>query len=855
MLYRCLFAAFVLFFTCSDTLAQDLAKKLDPGLKMLVTAVRMGGKNRALTKATGADRPLVHVYIQGQPAGVRSAVLGAGGRIGTVVGNMATAGVSPGAVGEVAAHPAVERMEKIAKKSVKNDNAAVHVGVSAVHRGAAPLSRAYTGRGVVVGVIDTGIDYRHPDFRDPQDSTKTRILSLWDQEDKGGPAADGFFYGTVWSKADIEATLAGRDIVRQQDAEGHGTHVAGTAAGNGAALGAYRGMAPDADIIFVKGLNNCIDAASYIFDEAKKLGRPAVVNYSVGSHYGPHDGTSMEAVMLDELIAAAPGRVFVAAAGNEGDKFLHWGGFDLGPDSVWTYYHKDIFFTEVLEDDTVGYIGGMEISGTVFNTDAENTYLAVGVDTTEYVELFVKPLGYHGQTPWHSLKELADLGDALTDTVRYMNGEVAGVVVFSAYAQDNGKVMFGFSISDFMSLVDLSAGESAVGADLWRFMARGSGEIHAWSETVLSAEHRDVGLSITDDRYRPADNRASVTIPATAKNVIAAGSYVSVELGDASAAAGSLTSCSSRGPTVDGRIKPDIAAPGDNVTSALSGWATSVGLTQAGLYQVLSGTSMASPVVAGSVALYLQQNPNASHTDVLRAIITHAETDAFTDASGILPNNDWGHGKLNLFAAMTGGARPPAVGEISPGETAEGRLAGVNGRTAYLLALDSITEIVLDLTPGSNLDPVLDIFKGMSLSDTLEENRVGDRIDVGGSGEAERFEGKLEAGRYLIVLSPYEVGSTGDFTLHVSGSDGSTAGPVIPEDPVEASDFNGDGIVNFNDFVSFAQNFGKGPDNEDFNSRFDLDENGAVGFSDFVLFSQSFGKQVGASKPGRDTGT
>lgn len=162
----------------------------------------------------------------------------------------------------------------------------------------APLARSafgYKGQNVIIGIIDTGIDITHEDFK-KSDGT-TRILYIWDQLSTGSPPF-GYTYGTEWNSTQIN-----NGTCTERDNTGHGTHVAGIAAGNGRATGnnipagTYVGMAPEADIIFVRldfrNFANIIDGLLWIGSKAASLGKPWVANLSLGTKFGPRDGTSL----------------------------------------------------------------------------------------------------------------------------------------------------------------------------------------------------------------------------------------------------------------------------------------------------------------------------------------------------------------------------------------------------------------------------------------------------------------------------------------------------------------------------------------------------------------------------------
>ncbi|RYF70859.1 MAG: hypothetical protein EOO39_14935, partial [Cytophagaceae bacterium] len=216
-----------------------------------------------------------------------------------------------------------------------NDVARGGSGVDMLHNGALN-GTPYKGKGVIVAIYDSGIDWDHLDFRDPVDPTKSRIIRLWDQTitatgSEAPPA--GYSYGVEYTQAHINDELDGSPagFVRENDTNGHGTHVSGTAAGNGAARAdrKYAGMAPEADIIFIKGGNgsfpitNSVDAITYLQGLATTLGRPIVLNMSIGGLAGAHDGTRPHELAADVFTASGPGRVIVISAGNDNGSLVH----------------------------------------------------------------------------------------------------------------------------------------------------------------------------------------------------------------------------------------------------------------------------------------------------------------------------------------------------------------------------------------------------------------------------------------------------------------------------------------------------------------------------------------------------
>ncbi len=200
---------------------------------------------------------------------------------------------------------------------------------------------ARKGAGVVIGVIDSGIDWRHPDFIQ-SDGKTSRILAIWDQISGPGPGdhAGPNGLGVEYLRDDISNAIQGTRVLQTKDGDkdGHGTHVAGIAAGSGAApscchtANTYIGVAPAADLIIVRDAykgydlgNNAhlLDAVDYIFNHPQAAGKPVVINISLGGNVGPHDGTSLLEQAINMAIAVKPSRAVVVAAGNAADIALN----------------------------------------------------------------------------------------------------------------------------------------------------------------------------------------------------------------------------------------------------------------------------------------------------------------------------------------------------------------------------------------------------------------------------------------------------------------------------------------------------------------------------------------------------
>jgi subtilisin family serine protease len=267
---------------------------------------------------------------------------------------------------QVAAHPGVQKMSFGLELKPLLDESVPDIQADRVwsHTGGGTFTGT-TGAGVIIGIIDSGIDFRHPFFLKDAPTKKTRILRIWDQglKKEAGEESPPFAflsvgtpehtYGVEYKDEHIDKVLneeSGATPVRHRDCAGHGTHVASIAAGNDRSEFKFIGVAPEADLIVVNrtGLQNyptvgtppsavngddlLKDAVSYILKVAESLGPPAgprpavppvVINASMGSELGPHDGFTELEDWLTQKFATARGRVFVTAAGNAADMRQH----------------------------------------------------------------------------------------------------------------------------------------------------------------------------------------------------------------------------------------------------------------------------------------------------------------------------------------------------------------------------------------------------------------------------------------------------------------------------------------------------------------------------------------------------
>ncbi len=572
--------------------------------------------------------------------------------IGSVVDDIATARLPLSSLDRLAAVPGIEHIGASHVWRPTLDMAVPAANVDDVWSGAP----AYTGAGVLVGVIDSGIDWRHDDFRHANGTT--RLKAIWDLYGAGSPPPAGFTYGAEWDQTEINASLTGGGAVNEVDTNGHGTHVSGIAAGNGrASSGQYKGVAPDADLLFAKPFNNggfaedkTIDAMNYLVQKAQALGQPIAINMSLGGHFGAHDGTSAQERVIDDL--SGPGVVFCVAAGNEGENYLAEAGASAGHDFIL----RVLTYEPNPGADNDGWVVILWYDG------ASST--AVRVSGPNFPGSWVLP----GQTGSGSTPDGFLVVDNASQGADPINGDKLCIIQ-----------------------VDDRAGIDVRAADWTIAVDDGTGATHAW--VVQSS--MTVGFPNSDQSYSlgmPAGAESAVSVaawktrtnwPGTGGTFGYTGDWGAAEIGD-------LAPFSSRGPTRDGRQKPDVAAPGMAIISCYSqnqSPAADPALRVPGDdYWVTQGTSMATPLVCGVVGLMLEKNPDLTAAEVRSILRSTASHDAFTGAGW---NVRFGAGKVDAAVALAA---------VTGVETPDGNLDGDEATTV----LDVVVLVNHIVNPGAH---------------------------------------------------------------------------------------------------------------------------------------------------------
>lgn len=562
--------------------------------------------------------------------------------------------------------PRVKKIEySLAKGTTLSDSMLLQVNADSVHQGHSPLPQNYSGKDVIIGVIDGGIELNHPDFQDSLGNT--RVLYIWDQGVAFNPnrQANQYTYGVEWDAASIDSNISTHDD--NPNEFGHGSNVTGAAASNGLAKGNFRGVAPDANIITVatdfskaNWLQTVAEAVDYIYAKADSLGLPCVINASIGTYAGGHDGKDIAARMIDKMIKAKKGRSFVCAAGNAATIPFHL-QHQLQNDTAFTWF--------VSNPSQWNGQGGLFFTLWADTADFADLQFSIGADEV----LAANQIKFSGRTAFDSITNRLNV--LFQDSIIGSSGKrIAKVSTFAEKSQGRYKIEVAIINPDSANY-------------RFRLESRGSGKFDLWSSWSLFRHSDMLNKNLPNVQqfpemvhYQKPDSIQTIVSSFTClPSVITVGNYVNrssyIDVSGTprqfNVQAGEISINSSLGPNRLGDLKPDISSAGDLLFSAgrlatiQSAIQTNPAkVSQDSMHFRNGGTSMASPTVAGMVALYLEKCPNASYLKIQQDLFAAAKKDSFTVN---LPNNKWGRGKADAFKFLGQSNFSPAI--LSPTPT------------------------------------------------------------------------------------------------------------------------------------------------------------------------------------------
>lgn len=546
-----------------------------------------------------------------------------------------------------------------------------------------PDGTPFSGKGVVVGIVDLGYDLSHPAFFSREGAY--RVKRLWDQSAEAGTPPARFGYGSEYV-TEQEILALERDVASGS----HGTHVANIAAGAPAGS-PYYGVAQESELVFVStSLKNkeVLDGVRYIADYAREVGKPCVINLSIGGRIGPHDGTSVFDRAIDSLVSR--GMLVVGAAGNDGDK----------------KYHASRYFTS--ERDTlrlVNYSSGGICYADVWGDEGSDFRLVSVLSNRRTGEILF------ARNEWVS----AVKDTSYVDSVSFGKGVIMGI--FTERDSVNSR--------PHASVVCVYPGK---GTDLCfdtRIVAASGEEVHAWA-----GESTEFAVL---DNYTVNTSYSVMEVGGTGRSTISVGGFVSktkTPTKETDADLFGIQSASSHGPTLDGRRKPDVTAASSLVVSAVSRFdgmfrALSIDTVSRGgvdyYYAPNQGTSMASPFVAGVVALWLQANPELSVDEVRDILQNSSWKDGRVD---MRDSYLWGSGKIDAYAGLKYLLKQYPVSVQVPG-TAEREMELLSTRNGLrLLFLRDVRQATLKGYTLSGEMLFSDHFSGVGAGEEIPLPRV-----------------------------------------------------------------------------------------------------------------------------------
>ena len=696
-------------------------------------------------------------------------------RLRTRTGNIMTADVPLSLLRSLASEKSIRRMELpllLTKTNTNTDTTMKRlVTADRVLGGHSPLTRGFTGSNVLIGIIDDGLDVSHPDFLDS--TGRSRVTELWNMDRAGNPPA-GFHYGHVWTQDSIthyanefnSKKISARNMQELFGYGGHGTPVTSLATGK-------NGTAPGAAIISVAltaftdtllKSDRVMDAIVYIYSRAKSLNKKCVINISLSTQDGaPHDGNSMLERAIDEFCSEKTDILIAVSAGNFGNSWKHWGGIPVHKDSSFGFfrcaYTASMYFTIPRQHSSTLSFSIAESK--LGNINAPN----ISRDSIYY------------QTPFVNIADIINSATPVQFQSQLRNGQLSSTISFSAshYNENYDELI--------VTTSEHTSGTGGVVFDdhLYRFIFKGTGTVHGWYPfwNLHPIYFFNRNPYPNDSTYRSTDNDYTTGVPSNAFTVLSSGAYNIRQCYVShvhNKVVSSYPSCqvayfTSHGPTLDGRVKPDIIAPGENVLAARSRTDTYMGhdfIIDTSL-QAFGGTSAASPITAGIAALIWESDSTLTRNNIIQKIKSSAYNDSYTSINGPVPNNISGYGKIDAFRAITGVAtelmalcgNTPVCEVTNTGNEPGGPgNPGANPEPFYLKLFPNPAQTLIWINYRSPVHVDMSVYNSLGqlvLKRNLQPNSMGTIINLPLHG--------LASGIYFVRISGKDILLTKQFTI------------------------------------------------------------------------------------------
>jgi len=515
----------------------------------------------------------------------------------------------------IAEDEAVKYVEASRKLRPLMNVARTEMGVTSVTEGK-NLETPYTGKGVVVGIIDCGFEYKHPAF--------TERVKRW---------------GVSQSSGTLRTSAPSTD---QYLEEGHATHVANIAGGGKVTGNEYYGIATGSDMVFMSSdleESSVLKQVKAIADYAKEQGEPWVINMSFGGMLGPHDGSTS----YDQSMSALTGEggILVAAMGNSGGEAFH-------------------AYREITDADTPVYLYVK-----IDNTNNDERVIASQVWSSKadgVTHLTIKPVIVYGQKKYDVLSAMEN---------SYYTAEQYGFTTGIDPLSKRQYAEFAGYMSTLLQLVGISSTTTSAKFE-WEVSGEAGDSFHAWVDgenypSSFAATGSPCKATAGDDEYLTCEAGASIPTAVAVASYNDRTSYGNYSWASFVGSVGAISNFSSPGPMLNDAVKPAIAAPGGCVISAYScelaasgtaGGAYVAATTTSGsktyYYGVMNGTSMATPAVTGTIALWLEANPKLTYDQLLEIFKQTGRRS--TSLTGAADENGWnakaGYGKIDAYEGL-----------------------------------------------------------------------------------------------------------------------------------------------------------------------------------------------------------